>query len=110
MKLKDLINEVRIFQNNFIKIDTVKDKLKEFFGEENMPEIGFDDKGMFVKIKMELTTREEEIIDSLDFFTLTDGIVVDEMKNIKKFYIEYTKAPEINPEPTDDSEEPPAEA
>ena len=48
MKLKDLLFEVRIFQNNFIKVDMIKDELKMIFNNTDVPEISFDADGMYI--------------------------------------------------------------
>ena len=98
MKLKDLLYEARIFQNNFIKLDIVEDEFKRIFGE-NTPKIEFDNDGMFIKLDT-FTYNEYESADTVPHISLSDAGVVDEIKNIKKFYIEYTKpteTPETEP-------------
>jgi len=107
MKLKDILNETRIFQNNFIKLDIIKNEFKRIFGE-NTPEIKFDNNGMFIKLD-NLSYTEFNASD-IDNFSLSDAGIIDEHKNIKKFYIEFIKplendkAPETETEKTEETE------
>jgi hypothetical protein len=101
MKLKDLLNETRIYQNNFIKIAMVEDTLKTLFGE-TPPEIEFDTDGMFIQLdtfmfrNYENGTTDDQTNEQK--FYLTDAGFVDELKGIKKYYIEFTKPDEKIPE------------
>lgn len=96
MRLRDLILEVRVFQNNFIKVDLVEEELKKIFAQaENIPKVNFDKDGMFITMD-NFTLREYDNFygdDELTKFTLTDAGVVDEKNNINKYYIEYTVIP-----------------
>lgn len=90
MKLRDLLVEARIFQNNFIKVGMVEEELKSVFGEEEMPKVEFDADGMFIKMD-NFKMRDYETAGGLKKFSLSDAGLVDEIKNIKKYYIEFTK-------------------
>lgn len=104
MKVRDLIVETRIFQNNFIKIGIVEEEIKQIFGEEEAPKIEFDEDGMFIKMD-NFMYRNYETNGGLNKFSLTDVGIIDELKNIKKYYIEFTKATEVdNKENTEESE------
>ena len=88
MKLRELLFENRIFQNNFIKISMVEEELKRIFTDEK-PQIKYDENGMFILMKNSLY-RNDRIFSK---FSLSDGGIEDEKKNIKKYYIEFTKTP-----------------
>jgi len=91
MKLKDLLNEVVVQPNNFIKINMVKKELGLIFGED-APKPAFDEEGMYIKMDNFLYREIEN--NPMDNFTLTDAGFEnekDEMKNIRKYYIEYIK-------------------
>jgi len=106
MKLKDLknlLNESRIFQNNFVKIDIVKKELALIF-VDNFPKIEFDNDGLFIKID-DFTYSKYKLDEVFDKFSLSEGIMIDEIKNIKKYYIEFTTP--IEPEETESTEEKP---
>lgn len=106
MKLKDLLYETRIFQNNFIKVDMVEDELKKIFKEDEVPKIEFDEDGMFITLD-NFTYRHYNSIGGFDSFSLTDGGIVDEINNIKKYYIEFTK--QEDPSKNKTEEKPPEE-
>lgn len=103
MKLREL-NEVKVFQNNFIKVGMVEDALKMLF-PENTPSVKFDEAGLYI------------VLDSFDFrdyenkkmgsFTLTDAGIFDERKNIKKYYVEYFKS--LNKDTTEPTSTTPTE-
>lgn len=90
MKLRDLLNEIKIHQNNFVKIDMVENQLKNIF-QEDMPKIQFDEDGLYIKLD---NFQYREINNNpMDTFTITDAGFEnekDEVKNIKKYYIEYS--------------------
>ena len=110
MKLRDLITEARIFQNNFIRVGMVEEEFKRIFADKQVnPKIDFDTNGMFV-ILNNFAFADFENMKSNDQFTLVDGGVDDEIKNTRKFYIEFIKAEEVAPEVADgDSAETPVE-
>jgi hypothetical protein len=99
MKLRDLILEARIFQNNFIKISLVEEELNMIFDEDETPKIKFDEDGMYIEMDNFLY-RNYEIGGGLQKFSLSESDVVDEVKNIKKYYIEYLEAPASTQEET----------
>lgn len=105
MKLRELINEVNIFQNNFVKIEMVQDELKKVFGDE-APKIKFDEDGLYITMDNFLFREYEN--NPLDSFTLTDAGMIDEVKNIKKYYVEYVKV-EKTETPTETESETPTE-
>lgn len=90
MKLEDLILEVRVFQNNFIKVDMVTDELKKIFKNEKVPQVKFDEDGMFILVDNFIYRNflQEGVFNT---FSLVDAGIVDEIKNIKKYYIEFIK-------------------
>jgi hypothetical protein len=88
MKIHDLIMEVRIFTNNFVKISMVEDELKVIF--DDTPTIQFDENGMFIILNT-FQFREYEMKESFKNFFLSDAGIIDEIKNTSKFYIEYNK-------------------
>jgi len=91
MKLKDLL-ETKIYPNNFIKIDMVKNELERIFNSE-APEVKFDDDdGLYIKLD-NFTLRELEN-NPMNKFSITDAGFEnekDEVNGIKKYYIEYMK-------------------
>ncbi len=91
MKLKDLLFEVRIFQNNFVKVEMVTNELSSLFSEK-VPKVEFDDNGLYITID-NFQYRELEMNGGFKKFTLTDAGLVNEVKNIKKYYLEYIPAP-----------------
>lgn len=107
MKLKDLINEVKIYQNNFIKIGMVENDLKTLF-PENTPQVKFDTEGLYVVLDtFQFRDYENKRLTS---FILTDAGLFDEMKNTKKYYVEYfkqvTKTDSNTTTPTEEPTEP----
>jgi len=95
MKLKDLLNEVVVHQNNFIKIDMVEKELGLIFGED-APKPAFDENGMYVKMDNFLYREIEN--NPMNSFTLTDAGFEnekDEIKNTRKYYVEYTKVDKV---------------
>ena len=98
MKLNDLINEVKIFKNNFVKVSMVEAALKKLFPEET-PKILFDDNGMYVILDT-FQIRDFEN-NGLGSFSLSDAGIVDEIKNTKKFYVEFVKPISVDTEPTE---------
>jgi hypothetical protein len=112
MKLKDLLNEVRIFQHNFIKTDVVGNELKMIFGDE-APAIEFDNDGLFIIMDIFQTRKYEESFEGIDIedrkFFLSDGGFMDDLKSTKKYYIEFTRPLDDEEDtPGEDSEEKPA--
>lgn len=109
MKLKDLISEVKIYQNNFIKINMAEKFIKEIVGEygsiENMPRLEFDNDGLFILLDTmmyrEFDNKLASIPENEKTFFLTGGTVVDDRKNIKKYYIEFMKVEEDDAETKD---------
>lgn len=94
MKVKDLIYEVRIFQHQFVKTDLIKNELFIIFGND-LPVIDFDDSGLFIIMdNFQIRDYENSFagkpIEERKFF-LSDGGVIDEIKNIKKYYVEFTR-------------------
>ena len=109
MKVIDLINEVKVHQNNFIKIDMVDKELGLVFGED-APKTSFDDEGMYVKMNNFLYREIEN--NPMDSFTLTDAGFEnekDEISNTRKYYIEYTKIDKVETIDTEDKAEEPAQ-
>lgn len=98
MKLKDLLFETRIFQNNFVKVEMIQDELIVLF-PENTPEVKFDDKGMYIAID-NFQYRELETKGGFKKFFLTDSGLVNEIKNITKYYIEFAAIKTQNKIPT----------
>jgi len=90
MKLRDLLNETRVFQNNFIKVDMVEDELKKIFKNEKTPKIKFDEDGMFITVD-NFTYRHYFQENNFNTFSLIDAGLIDEIKNIKKYYVEFNK-------------------
>jgi len=104
MKLKDLL-ETKIYPNNFIKIDMVKNELERIFNSE-APEINFDDDGLYIKLD-NFNLRELEN-NPMNKFSITDAGFEnekDEVKGIKKYYIEYTKIDKFQASSTPESRE-----
>ena len=67
MKVRDLILEARIYQNNFIKVDIIEDELKRIFSaesddppaaygvkEKSIPKVNFDADGMYITMDKQL--------------------------------------------------------
>ena len=87
MKLKDILFETKVFQNNFIKIQIIQDELKNIFMNRT-PEIKFDSNGMYIALnQFELRTFESE--KKSDKFTLEDAGYIDDIKGIKKYYVSF---------------------
>jgi len=114
MKLKDLLNEVTVHQNNFVKIDMVEKELEEIFGDE-APKIKFDEEGLYIRMDNFLMRDYES--NPMNSFTLTDSGFdndKDEVKNIRRYYVEYTKIEKDETPPEEDetspTEETPTEA
>jgi len=129
MKISDLLLEVRLYQNNYIKIGIVEDELKKIFStSDNVPKINFDDDGMFIILDnfeqnayeayknanankpSEETAAPEENKDantSTAIFELTDVGIFNQLNNTKKYYIEYIKIIDKE-EPEESTETPPA--
>lgn len=134
MKVRDLLLEVRLFQNSFIKLDIVETELKKVFSQsDTIPKIAFDKDGMFITIDNfalreyenyyaqsklntpptdnpsdtppDTTVKSPEITTDRPF-TLSYAGVIDEIKNVRKYYIEYIKIPEIEDEEAPSEEEP----
>lgn len=110
MKLKDLLFEVRIFQNNFVKIEMVENELSTLFSEK-VPEVKFDDSGLYITID-NFQYRDMEMNGGFKKFSLTDAGLVNEVKNIKKYYIEYVAVakPQNIPTPVPDQTEIPVDS
>ena len=95
MKLRELLSETTIHQNNFVKIDMVGKELEEIFGED-APKINFDEEGLYIKMDNFLMRYYEG--NPMNSFTLTDSVFdneKDEVKNIKRYYVEYTKIEKV---------------
>ncbi len=90
MKLKDLLFEVRIFQNNFIKVDMIKDELKMIFNNNDIPEISFDTDGMYIAMD-NFKLREFDNYGGFKKFSISDAGLINHVKNIRKYYIEFIK-------------------
>lgn len=88
MKLNDLINEVKVFKNNFVKVDMAEQAIEKLFPEESI-KIDYDDDGMFIVLDT-FQFRDYENT-GMGAFSLSDGGIVDEINNTKKYYIEYVK-------------------
>ena len=86
MRLKDFINEAKIFQNNSVKVDMVVKELKRVFIDNEIPKIYFDEDGLFIW----LDNFQTDIINEnpLKQFSLIESIKDKETKKTK-FYIEY---------------------
>jgi len=108
MTLKDVNNSLlvenmsNIFQNNLIKVQMVKDQLKQIFDDDNTPDIDFDENGLYIKIT-NFQARNLENISLKSFVLQPMGFDSDDDKilNIKKFYIQYIKIekpPVLEPE------------
>lgn len=94
MKLRDLIVEARIFQNNFIRVGMVEEEFNRIFSDSQVkPKIDFDTNGMFVVLN-NFQFADFENMKSNDQFVLVDNGVDNEIKNTRKFYIEFIKAEE----------------
>ena len=94
MKLRDLIAEARIFQNNFIRVGMVEEEFSRIFSDSQVtPKIDFDTNGMFVVLN-NFQFADFENMKSNDQFVLVDNGVDNEIKNTRKFYIEFIKAEE----------------
>ena len=116
MKVSDLILEVRVFQNNFVRIGIIEKELEKLFDTSdeppeisgqpsNIPTVDFDKDGSGMYIIMNnATLRKFENLDGLNKFTLTDTGIVDEDNNTK-YYIEYIEPPEEEEKVEDGSEE-----
>lgn len=89
MKLIDLLNEVNVFQNNFVRVDMAVEAIEKLFPEET-PKIQYDKNGMFIVLDSFQFRDYED--NGLGVFSLTDSGIRDEIKNTKKFYIEYVKS------------------
>lgn len=102
MKLKDLLFEVRIFQNNFIKVDMIKDELKMIFNNTDVPEISFDVDGMYIAMD-NFKLREFDNYGGFKKFSISDAGLINHVKNIRKYYVEFIKPANINivTEPTE---------
>jgi len=110
MKLKDLLSEVKVQENNFVKVDMVKDELKQIFGED-APKTMFDEDGLYIKLdNFQLRDLDNTPMST---FSITDTGFEndkDEAKAIKKYYIEYVKTektefpPEMEDETSGDTE------
>lgn len=101
MKISDLINEVKIFQNNYVRVDMAKKALEKLF-PENTPNIMFDEVGMYIVLD-NFAFRDYEN-GSLGAFSLSEDGIVDEIKNTKKYYLEFIK-PVVSEEPAGDNAE-----
>jgi len=119
MKLKDLfkkenkLNEVNVFQNNYIKVQMIEDNLKKIF-VDNVPPIKYDDTGMYIKLDNMLYREIEN--NPMETFQLTAAGFeneADQAKGLKKYYVEYIKIEKNdNPSTTEeagDAEETPTE-
>ena len=106
MKISDLINEVKIFKNNFVRVGMAEEAVKKLFPEET-PKIEYNETGMYIVLD-NFKFRDYENI-GMGAFSLTDAGIVDEIKNTKMYYVEYTKP--IKPvDSTDTDAEPKEEA
>jgi len=101
MKLSDLLNEVNVFKNNFVRADMAVEAVEKLFPEET-PKIQYDEKGMFI-ILNNFQFRDYENT-GMGSFSLTDGGIQDEIKNTKKYYVEYVKV-EATVDTTDQTDE-----
>lgn len=88
MTINDLISEAHIFKNNFVRIDMATEAIKQLF-PENTPKIQFDEDGMYIILD---TFQFRDYSDTgMGAFTLTEAGIADEIKNTKKYYLEYVK-------------------
>jgi len=107
MKLTDLLNEVRIYRNNFVKVmmvQTAIDKLYPANETSERPTIKNDSEGIY--ITLDNIQMLKFVKNGMDSFLLVDDKYTDDYKNIKKYYIEYNKTIEAPKEtPTEDKKE-----
>ncbi len=109
MKVSELINEVRIYRHNSVKVMRVETALQELY-PENTPQIKNDVNGIFIVLdKIQLWEYDNK---RLGVFMLVFDKDMDEYKSIKKYYVEYVKTIEEPEVPTIDltADEPKTEA
>lgn len=92
MKLNELINEVSIHRNNFVKMMRVQTAIDKLYPEQETierPTIKNDSEGIYITLdKIQMLSY---INNGLGGFLLMNDIYVDNYKNIRKYYIEYNK-------------------
>lgn len=88
MKITQLLKEVKLFKNNFVRISMAETAIAKLYPTET-PKINFDDLGMYIILDT-FQIRDYENI-GMNGFTLSEAGIVNEIKNLKKFYIEYIK-------------------
>ena len=110
MKINDLLNEVRVFRHNFVKVMRVEDAINTLYPENETierPKIKNDSDGLY--LTLDTLQMDRYIKNGLGIFILKDDKFVDDYKNIRKYYIEYNKPIEATIDLTAD-EEPKKEA
>lgn len=104
--LKQILNENRIFQNNFIKISMIEDELALIF-PENTPIVKFDNSGAYILLdNFQIKEYDQKPMSK---FLLIPGELVDFQKQITKYYLEFFKAEEPADIVTSTEEEKPSE-
>jgi hypothetical protein len=107
MKISELINEVKLFKNNFVRVSMAEAAIKKLFPEET-PKIQYDDQGMYIVLDT-FQARDYENT-GMGVFSLSDAGIADEIKNTRKYYVEFVKQVETSaPTETDDNNEEVAE-
>jgi len=91
MRLRNLLIEARVFQNNFIRVSMIEEEFNRIFqGQENIPKLEFDENGMYTVVDNFFSRQLESNLNT-DVFSLSDGGFVDQIKSKRKLYIEFTK-------------------
>lgn len=92
MKLNDLLNEVSIYRNNFVKVMMVQSAIDKLYPTDEIserPTVKNDNNGLYVTL--DNIQMLNYIKNGLDGFLLIDDKYVDDYKNIRKYYIQYNK-------------------
>jgi len=99
MKVNELINEVRIFKHNGVKVMRVETALKDLFPEDT-PKVRNEADGIYITLDT-IQYRDYET-KKLGAFMLVFDKDVDEYKTVKKYFVEYIKTIEAPEKPTID--------
>ena len=102
MVINDLLNEVRVYRHNSVKVMRVEKALKTLFPEDT-PKVLNEANGIYVVLDI-MQYRLYEA-NGLSEFILTFDKDMDEYKSSKKYFVEYFEAIEA-PEQSDDTTEP----
>lgn len=106
MRLRNLLIEARVFQNNFIRVSMIEQEFNRIFqGQENIPKLDFDENGMYTVVDNFLSNQLESKLNTA-VFSLSDGGFVDQIKSKRKRYIEFTRIDALEqPTKNDQAEE-----